>query len=83
MARRVLMTNVSGWREDGLGQVRDDGGGCATMCGRQEEWRAMVHVLMIEVLTPPFLLGPAFFRTSLPRSGGLSPWRKVVCIYKM
>ena len=44
MTRRVLMAEVSGgrlrektvirlggWREDGLGQQRDDGGGYATM----------------------------------------------------
>ena len=44
---RVLMADVSGgprggtgrthvrldgWREDDIGQQRDDGGGCATMC---------------------------------------------------
>ena len=48
MARRVLMADVSGgrvrgrprlgwldgWREDGLAQQRDDGGGCATMLER-------------------------------------------------
>ena len=41
-ARTVLIADVSvrcipgrlrmdGWREDGLGQQRDDGGGCVTM----------------------------------------------------
>ena len=32
-------------REDGLGQQRDDGGGCAK---DRKEWRALVHMWMIE-----------------------------------
>ena len=32
-----------------------------------------MHMQMIKFLTPPFLLGPAFFRTPLQGSGGLSP----------
>ena len=40
--------------------------------GDRKEWRALVHMWMIEFNTA-FLLGPAFFRTALPRSGRLSP----------
>ena len=46
MARRVLMAKVSGgrvrgrprlgWCEGGLRQHKNDGGGCVTMCKRQE-----------------------------------------------
>ena len=25
---------LDGWHEDGLGQQKDDGGGCTTMCER-------------------------------------------------
>ena len=49
MARKVLMADVcscgyrvdqglNGWREDGLGQQRHDGGGCATM---RERWEGV------------------------------------------
>ena len=45
MARRVFMTVVrlDGWREDGLEQQTDDGGGCTTMQDRKE-LRALVHM---------------------------------------
>ena len=33
-----------GWCKDGLGQQRDDSGGCATMCEDRKEWKAPVHM---------------------------------------
>ena len=58
MGRRMLMAEVSGgqvrgssrlgwmhgWCEGGLGQLMNDGGGCATIRERYEEWRALVHM---------------------------------------
>ena len=58
MARRVLITEVSGgrvgtmetevrldvWCEGGLGQQRNDGGGCASMRDNRKELRALVHM---------------------------------------
>ena len=34
---------LDGWCEGGIGQQRNDGGGCAPMKER-EEWRALVHM---------------------------------------
>ena len=39
----------------------------ARRCAKdRREWRALLHVYF----TRPFLLGPVFFRTALPYSGG-------------
>ena len=72
MARRVLMAyGLDGWHRGFFWQQRDDCGGCATMCERRNEWRALVHMEMIKFR--PFLHGLVFFWIVLPRSGGLSP----------
>ena len=42
---------LDGWREGGLGQLRDDGGGYAK---DRKEWRALVRMQMIEVRTVIF-----------------------------
>ena len=58
-----------GWCEGGLRQQRNDGGGCTTM----HEWPERVEspgTYVIEWVTLPYLLGPAFFRTALTCSGG-------------
>ena len=58
MARRVLMAEVSAWRagtretevrldgwcEGGLGQQKNDDGGCASMRKDRKQWRALVHM---------------------------------------
>ena len=44
MARRVSMAEVSVDRVRGLGQQRDDGGGCAQCAKDKKEWRALVHM---------------------------------------
>ena len=42
----------------------------ARQCTRdQKEWRALVHIKLMS-FTLPFLLGTAFFRTTLPCSDG-------------
>ena len=48
-----------------------------------KEWRALVHKKIIKFNLAIFLLGPLFFWTALPCSGGLSPgegW-DVIMIY--
>ena len=51
-----------GQREGDLGQKRDDGGDCAIIRKRQEEWRALVHMQMIEfhvaIFAWPCVFGP-------------------------
>ena len=59
---------LDGWCEGGLGQQRNDGGGSTSM-RKKSNWRALVHVQLNEFHWP-FLLGPVFFRTALPCSGG-------------
>ena len=81
MARRVLKAEVSGgrvrgrprlgwmdgWCEGGLRRQRSDGGGCAGKTGKRgEPW----YICNGMNFTRPFLLGPVFFRTALPYSGG-------------
>ena len=79
MARSVLMADVyiglvrgytevglDGWCKGGLGQQRNDGGGCTSMRKRLER----VESPGTYVTEWPFLLGPVFFRTAIPCSGG-------------
>ena len=54
---------LDGWCEGGLGQQRNDGGGCASMHERSE--RVGSHGIYVTI----FCLA-VFFRTALPCSGG-------------
>ena len=65
---RETEVRLDGWCECGLRQHRNDGGGCATMkTGKSgEPW----YLRNWMSFTWPILLGPVFFRTSLPCSGG-------------
>ena len=38
-----IEVRLDGWREDGLRQQRDDGGGCAIIAKDRKQWRALVH----------------------------------------
>ena len=82
MARRVLMAEVSGGRVRGrprLGwmdgvKVALGNRGMTVEAARQcaksrKEWRALVHMQLNEFHVA-ILLGPVFFRTALPCSGG-------------
>ena len=94
MTRRVLMPEVSGLRERGrprsrwmdgekvaLGQ-RNDGGGCASMRERSEEWRALVHMQLNEFHAAIFCFAMCSFG---PPSHALVviTWRGVGCRYMM
>ena len=81
MARRVLMAEVSGGRVqrrqrlgwmDGVKVALGNRGmmvRAACQCAKdQKYWRALVHLYLS--FTWSFLLGPVFFRTALPCSGG-------------
>ena len=82
MARRVLMAEVSGglvrWRprlgwmdivKVALGN-RGMTVEAVLQCAKdQKVWRALVH-MQLNKFTRQFSLGPVFFRTALPCSGG-------------
>ena len=83
MARRVLMAEVSGGRVRGIPRLSWMDGvkvalgnrGMTVEAARQRakdrnEWRALVYICNLMSFTWPFLLGPVFFRTALPCSGG-------------
>ena len=79
---RVLMAEVRGGRvrgrprfgwwtcEGGLGQQRNDGGSCASIRERSERVESPGAISNWKSFTPPFLLGPVFFRKALPCFGG-------------
>ena len=82
MARRVLMTEVSGGRVrgrprlgwmDGVKVALGNKGITVATAGQcvkdRKEWRALVHINWMS-FTRPFLLRTVFFRTPLPCSGG-------------
>ena len=85
MARRVLMAEVRGERVQGrpmLGWMdgvkvvfgsRGMTGGCATMRERWEEVESPFAYVVYSVSVGHFCMVRLFFRTALPRSGGLSP----------
>ena len=41
---RETEVRLDGWCEGGLGQHRNDGGGCTQCSKYPEEWRALVHI---------------------------------------
>ena len=41
---RETEVRLDGWCEGGLGQQRNDGGGCASMRKDRTEWRVLVHM---------------------------------------
>ena len=83
MARRVLMAEVSegrvrgrprlGWI-DGVKVALGNRGmtvEAARQCAKdRKEWRALVHMQLNENMQLNMQLGPVFFRTALPCSGG-------------
>ena len=66
---RETEVGLDGWCEGGLRQQRNDGGGFASMRERSERVESP-GTYVTKNFTRPFLLGPVFFRTALPYSGG-------------
>ena len=66
---RETEVRLDEWCEGGLRQKRNDGGGCASVRERSESGEPW-YICNRMSFRRPFLLGPVFFRTSLPCSGG-------------
>ena len=67
---RETEVRLDGWCEGGLKQQRNAGGGCVTMHKRLERAESPGTYVTESVLCSGFFLGPVFFRTALPCSGG-------------
>ena len=70
MGTRETEVRREGWCEGGLGQQRNDGGGCASMRERSKRVERPGTYVAEFSFTRPWLLGPLLFRTAFPCSGG-------------
>ena len=67
---RETKVRLDGWCEGGLGQQRDDGGGCAPMSEISERVESSGTYVCTREFHAPFLLVAVFFHSALPCSGG-------------
>ena len=77
---RETEVRLDGWCEGGLGQQRNDGGGCASMRKRSER---VENPSALNEFLRPFLLGTVFFRTALQCSGGYQLERGGMSLHDM